>query len=128
MLFELVKYQRRDEFPFNQHPILSDHFMMLHKSFLQFEKKPQIRGIISLFPFKPRKTKLEVLPFYSFSTNKTGYAALKLLEDVFAEFYLKTEILPVINPMHFTYIENYKKLPMHIVRKFQKRGAVLYAS
>ena len=128
MIFELVKYKLEEELPFNQHPALSDHFMRLKQSFRQFEDKPQVKGIISLFPVKPRKIKMEVLPFYSFSSNKTGYAALKLLEDVFAEFYLQTEILPVINPMHFTYIKKYKNLPLHIVRKFQNRGAVLYAS
>ena len=127
MIFELVKYRDEDEFPYDQHPDLSDHFMLLKQSFRQLEEKPQVRGIISLFPPESRKTGIEVLPFYSFSSNRTGYAALKLLEEVFAEFYLKTEILPVINTMHCKFIRQYRELPVHIVRRFQERGAILYA-
>lgn len=128
MLFDLVRYKNRNELPFEQYPALSDYFTILNEAFIQFEVKPQIKGIVSLYPTRPRKTKMDILPFYSFSTNRTGYAALKQLENVFAEFYLQTEILPVINPIHASYLDKYKELPLHIVRKFQKRGVILYGN
>jgi hypothetical protein len=55
MLFDLVKYKKKDELPFVQHPWLSDHFMKLKDSFMVFNEQPQIKGIISLYPVKPRK-------------------------------------------------------------------------
>lgn len=125
-LFEEVRYRGEDEFLQSQDPILTDYFIWLSRELRSLQDKQQVRGILSLFPLKPRKTKFEVLPFYAFSTNRTAYATLVNLEDVFANFYIKTDIFPVINSIHHSYIENYKELPHPLVRKFFQRGALLY--
>ena len=128
MLFEEVKYRNKKEFIESQDHLLTDYFLQLSDELKYLESKRQLKGVLSLYPQRSRKTEFEVLPFYTFSTNRTSYASLKLVEDVFANFYLQTDILPIVNPIHHSYIKNYKDLPRHLVRKFLDRGALLYAN
>jgi len=128
MLFEEVRFRNETELMQADHPVLTDYFITLSKEMEYLNRKNQVKGVLSLYPVSQRVRRFEVLPFYVFSSTRTSYASIKLVEEVFSEFYLKTEVLPVINPIHSSYIERFTELPNHLVKKFITRGAVLYGN
>lgn len=98
-LQQLVKYRSTDDLPVGSFPIFSDHFATLAQKLRDSPPPQTVLGIVGLFPFRRSRRDPDSVSFVTFSSNRTTYAALRDVEDFFAEFYLSTGILPYVSPM-----------------------------
>jgi len=126
MLQRHIRFTNMEQLPFDSFPALSDCFYGFSQHLLQLESKRQVMALVSLFPNKPPMRRVATLPFYSFSTNRTSYGALELLEGVLADFYLATDIFPLITPLRYRCAEDMDQLPSVLTNGLQERGVLLY--
>lgn len=127
-LEQYIKYKDPYKFPFDQNPVSSDYLLTLVNEIGDKKPPTTIKEIVSLFPKREPKYQLTVLPFFVFCTNRTIYSALKDVEEVFTEFYLRTGVLPNIRPLASFYLRHPKDLPLGLLADFNRRGGVVYGT
>lgn len=125
-LTRYLKYSERDQFPSDSHPVITDYFYCLGNQFIKLDHPKNVVGIVGIYPRREPRRPIESLSFFSFSTSRTAYAALRNLEEVFAEFYLQTGVLPYINPLSQRYFEKPKELSQSLLNVFARNGALIY--
>jgi hypothetical protein len=125
-LSQYLKYSDRTQFPTESHPATSDYFHSLGNQFIQRKRSKSLVGIVGIYPRKEPRHAIESLSFFAFSGSRTAYAALRDVEDVFADFYLRTGVLPYINPLSKRFFEKPKELSQSLLNVFMRNGALVY--
>jgi len=125
MLYEYVRYADPSKFPSDTFHALTDHLLTMRNWLYKASETPL--GLIGLFPSRPAVNLPYTMRFFTFSKKRTAYTALKQVEDIFAEFYLMTDILPFIITIPSLYFHSPQKLPSKIKSQFKRRGVLLYA-
>jgi hypothetical protein len=91
------------------------------------QSRRTIKNVIGLYPTRSLRRSPDSFGFYAFCTNRTAFAALIAMEDVFTEFYMDTSILPLISPLPYRFFREPDLLPKRIVKDIRTRGVMLYA-
>jgi len=125
-LIQYLKYSDRTQFPTESHPAISDYFHTLGNHLYQQNRSKSLVGIVGIYPRKEPRCHIESLSFFAFSGSRTAYAALRDVEDVFADFYLQTGVLPYINPLSQRFFEKPKELSQSLLNVFARNGALVY--
>lgn len=125
-LAQCLKYPERAQFPTDSHPIITDYFYSLGNQFIEPGLSKSVVGVVGVYPRREPRRAVESLSFFAFSTSRTAYAALRDLEEVFAEFYLQTGVLPFINPLSKRYYEKPHEMPQSLLKVFARNGALIY--
>ena len=125
-LIQYLKYAERAQFPTESHPAITDYFYSLGNQFTEQNRPRSVVRIVGVYPRREPRRPIESLSFFAFSKSRTAYAALRNLEDVFAEFYLRTGVLPYINPLSQRYFEKPKELSQSLLNVFARNGALVY--
>lgn len=82
--------------------------------------------VVGFFPDRSRTQRPQSLEFLVFSRARSTYAALRDLEDVFGELYLRTDILPIITPAPQRMLTHPDRLPKHYLMEMAKRGGLVH--
>jgi hypothetical protein len=108
-IHELIKYQvGQDRFPKAMRPGLKDDITLSATLLERRRIRPSIKYIVtSPSPRRPGRA----IVFHTFATNRTAYGAIQDVEPAFAQWFLQTRILPIINPIPFAYFEEAEMLP-----------------
>lgn len=125
-LIQYLKYADSTQFPTKSHPATSDYFHTLGNQIIQLDRPKSLVGIVGVYPRREPDRPIESLSFFAFSGSRTAYAALTELEDVFADFYLLTGVLPYINPLSKGYFAKPKELSQYLLNVFSRNGALIY--
>ncbi len=123
-MIEIVKFNARENvFPKGMKPNLRDRLLLSSQLFSKRQVKHTIRFVVTAPPLKrPGKS----IVFHAFTTNRTAFGAIQDLESIFADWFLETRILPIINPIPMKYYENPKLLPKNWYRIISTRGVEIY--
>lgn len=127
-LLQHLKYHSREEFPMEAYPALSDHMYSLASRLQDSQPVRGVVGIVGLYPARPVKRPPTSASFFTFTTSRTAYAALRDVEDIFADFYLRSGILPHISPLPKRYFDEPTALSQSLLTTFAKQGALLYGA
>ncbi len=127
-LQQVLKYKTSNDLPTQVYPALSDHFVTLTHTLRDADLPSTLAGVIGIFPFRKPRTEPDSVSFFTFSSNRTAYAALRDVEEIFAEFYLRTGVLPYLNPMPRSFYLNPDTLPRKTRTLFGKQGAFIYGT
>ncbi len=122
---DYIRYSNKSQFPSDCFPILTDHLLTIASWIQDSSDRPL--GVVALYPERPAAKLPKSMQFFTFSRKRTVYSALKQVEDAFAEFYLRTDVLPFVNTAPSVYFRSPQKLPSRLVNRFRKAGALLYA-
>ncbi|MCY7333245.1 MAG: hypothetical protein LH649_11440 [Pseudanabaena sp. CAN_BIN31] len=125
-MLEFIKYQDQSQYPKNDFPDLSNYFSTLRDLLKKAENIPTVLAVVGVFPIKPHNKIPQSLTFYAFSTSETAYGAIKELAYIFGDFYGKTNILPCIDPILLSDLNQDSKIKPSLRRKLKTRGAVLF--
>lgn len=126
---DVFRYTSQQDFPYDVFPQLSDSYMVLSSWLRQGNLSNRVISVAGTFPSKYfARRQPPTLDFFPFTTNRTAYAAIREVEDVFAQFYLATNILPYLHPLPATWLKQPNLLPDNLLRRFRSKGALLYAS
>lgn len=123
---EYIRFNDPRSFPFEIHPALSDYFLTLSQRLTDSPPSRRVSGIVGLYPHRNRARQIETVSFITFTTARTAYSALKDVEEVFADFYLQSGILPYINPVPNAHFRHPELMPSRIRSAFMKQGAYIY--
>jgi hypothetical protein len=82
--------------------------------------------LVGLFPERSKTQRPKSIQFFAFSRCRSTYAALRDVEDVFAEFYLMTDMLPVITPAPDSLLRHLDRMPDQPRLEMSKRGVLVY--
>jgi hypothetical protein len=126
-----VKYNVSAELPLSIlsiYPLISDYFISLGSRLTSFGPTHTIKQVIGIYPSRPHTRTPGSLFFHAFCTNRTAFAALMALEEVFTEFYMETSVLPLITPLPYRFYLEPKMLPDRILRPIKTRGVILYGT
>lgn len=123
---EYVRYRNREDYPMESYPAISDFFYTLSMRVGEVAPSRRVLGIVGLYPFRRSARPIDTISFVTFSTTRTTYAALKDVEDIFADFYLQSGILPYINPLPQVYFKEPELLPGKVKSILHKQGAYIY--
>ena len=127
-MLEFVRYRDGTELPSNLFPSISDHLRSL-RSLAQRQPPPEsVRAVISMFPTRATAKTPAVLRFYSFNRTRSIYASLRAMEGMLCDFYLRSEIMPMVTPLPAAFLYHPEQLPEGVVNALRQRGAVIYAS
>ncbi len=127
-MLEFVKYQDRSQYPDREFPTLCDYFTMLKDMLKKAGQIPSILAVVAVFPTKPSTKDPRKITFYAFSNNETPYGAINELSGIFGDFYGKTDVLPCIDPILLSDLNQVSCLPSYLRRKLKTRGAILYGT
>lgn len=61
----------------------------------------------------------------AFHRHRSAYAAVDALAEPLAEFFLRTDILPVVEPIHDRFKDRLEELAPELYRKFSERGILI---
>lgn len=61
----------------------------------------------------------------AFHRHETAYAAIDALAPPIAEFFMQTDILPVLNPIFLRYKDRLEELSPKLYRQFADRGILI---
>jgi len=123
-LLEQIKFSPADQiFPSGINPVLQDY---LHVAYDIFRSRPIKKTIKLVVTAPPLKRFGNSILFHAFASNKTAYGTIEDLEKVFADWFIRTDILPIINPIPFKYIETPQLLPKAWYSPIRNRGVLIY--
>ena len=123
-ILEIVKFDaRRRIFPPEMKPVLQDNLHLSSDLFTRMQVRPTIRFVLTAPPLRRPGNSIV---FYAFATNRTAFGAIQDIESVFAQWFLKTRILPIINPIPMKYYEEPEMLPKEWYTTITKRGVGIY--
>jgi hypothetical protein len=126
-MFPDVRYKEEQEFPVKEFPVLSDHLIVLRRTLAHRHPPDSVRGLVGVFPSRKLVKQPSSLRFYSFNRNRTIYGALRDMEQMLADFYLRSDILPLVIPFPERAFEK-KRLPETVMAALYHRGALIYDS
>ena len=61
----------------------------------------------------------------AFHRHYTAYAAVDALAEPLAEFFLQTNILPIVDPIHERFKDRLEELAPELFRRFSERGILI---
>jgi hypothetical protein len=121
-----LRYPTPDQFPLNQFPVISDYLLQLRSVTHRRPPPDSVRALVGVYPVrKPARTPGS-LSFYSFNRTRSVYASLREMEDILAEFYLLSDIMPMVTPLPASLLSHPSDLPSEVVRTLRQRGALIY--
>jgi hypothetical protein len=124
-ILQIVKYDALERvFPERMWPILEDRLQFASQLFQQRRVKPTIRFVVSAPP--PQRPGKSIV-FHAFATNRTAFGAVQDLESLFADWFLETQILPIINPIPMKYYKEPEMLPKDWFSSISIRGVRIYS-
>ncbi len=121
---ELIKYHvSQEHFPEAMQPSLVDHLTLSARLLEQACVRTAIKYIVTApAPRRPGR----FIVFHTFATNRTAYGTIQDVESAFAEWFLATGILPIINPIPFVYFQEAELLPKDWYSVITTRGIGVY--
>jgi len=121
---EIVKYDAtKDRYPLD----INNSILMRVNSITSIMKERKISKSIKHIIAIPRfRRQGDNMMFYAFATNRTAYGVIRRLSKVFTEWYLETELLPLIKPIQNKFYNKPKQLPYNIVKNLRERGVKVY--
>lgn len=127
-LLELVRYKAITDFPTRDNPIISDYLTQLVQNVESTKIPKQTLGIVGVIP-KNKVTKApDYMFFYTMTTRLTSYAALRDVEEIFADFYLRSNVLPDITSFSKRYYYDIKNFPVFTANVIGKQGVLIYGT
>ena len=122
---QIVKYDALEGiFPARMQPILQDYLRYSSQLFQQRHVKSTIRLVVTAPP--PQRPGKSIV-FHAFATNHTAFGAIQDLESIFADWFLETRILPIINPIPMRYYREPEMLPKNWYSSISSRGIRIYS-
>ena len=102
-------------------PVLSEipYFLKHHRSRLRY-----IGDMVAVASNRSH-THPNFVRLNAFDTHQTPYAAIDALAPPLAEFFMQTEILPVLDPIFSRYKDRLEELSPVLYRKFAERGILI---
>jgi hypothetical protein len=123
-ILQIVKFNALEQiFPAGMKPALQDQLHLSSYLFKRRRVRPTIRFVLTAPPLKRPENSMM---FHAFATNRTAFGTIHDLEEVFAEWFLETRILPIINPVPMKYYEEPEMLPKEWYIPITKRGVGIY--
>ncbi|MCI0559019.1 MAG: hypothetical protein MN733_11025 [Nitrososphaera sp.] len=124
-ILQIVKYDALEGvFPERMRPSLQDHLHLSSQLFQRRRVKPTIRFVVTAPP--PQRPGISIV-FHAFATNRTAFGAIQDLESIFADWFLETRILPIINPIPMKYYGEPEMLPKDWYSSISVRGVKIYS-
>ncbi len=124
-ILQIVKYDAvKEVFPQRIVPSLRDYLQFSSQLFYKRNVKPTIRFVVTAPP--PRRPGKSIV-FHAFATNRTAFGAIHDLESIFADWFLETRILPIINPIPIKYYVEPKLLPKEWYSSISSYGIRIYS-
>jgi len=122
---QFVKFSAEEwSFPEEMNVNLQRQLHLSANLFQQRHVKSTIRFVVTAPSLKrPGKSIL----FHAFATNRTAYGTIHDLRVIFADWFLKTGILPIINPIPIKYYYEAEMLPRPWLVPISKRGVRIYS-
>jgi hypothetical protein len=123
-IIQIVQFDAREQvFPAGMNPALQDHLHFSSNLFELIQVKQTIRFVLAAPPLtRPGNS----IVFHAFATNRTAFGAIQDLEKVFAQWFLETHILPIINPIPMKYYHEPEMLPKRWYKPITNRGVGIY--
>lgn len=102
-------------------PVLSEipYFMRHHRSRLRY-----IDDIVAIASNRAH-THPTFVRLNAFHRHETAYAAIDALAPPLAEFFMQTDILPVLDPIFSRYKDHIEELAPRLYREFANRGILI---
>jgi hypothetical protein len=102
-------------------PVLSEipYFLKHHRGRLRY-----IDDIVAVASNRSH-THPNFVRLNTFHTHQTPYAAIDALAPPLAEFFMQTEILPVLDPIFSRYKDRLEELSPALYRQFAERGILI---
>jgi len=123
-ILQVVEYDALEGvFPEKMRPSLRDHLHAASQLFQQRYVKSTIRLVVTAPP--PQRPGKSIV-FHAFATNRTVFGVIQDLEAVFADWFLQTRILPIINPIPMKYYDEPQILPSDWYSSMSSRGIRIY--
>ena len=124
-ILQIVEYDAFEGvFPQKMRSELKQDLQFSSQLFSQRSIKPTIRLVVTAPP--PQRPGRSIV-FHAFTTNRTSYGAIEDLESIFAEWFLETRTLPIINPIPMKYFKEPEMLPEDWYLSISKRGVKIYS-
>ncbi len=121
---ELVRFDALQQtFPPGMRPSLQEHLHFSATLFRRRRVKHTIRFVVTAPPV--RRLSRSIV-FHAFATNRTAFGVIEDLEAVFAEWFLETQTLPIINPIPMRYYEEPQILPKQWYWQIAERGVGIH--
>jgi hypothetical protein len=123
-----LRYPTPNEFPLNEFPVISDYLLQLRSVAVQRPPPESVRALVGLYPARKPVRPLASLQFYSFNRTRSLYASLREMEDILGEFYLLSDIMPMVTPLPASFLAHPHDLPSRVAKTLRQRGALIYGS
>jgi len=124
---EMIKYKGQEEYLFVEQPEVTDRIILLCDIIKDKGLSHRVLGISGIYPAK-RPRALNEMRFVTVNTNRTFFAALKEVQEVFGYFYQETGILPSIKPMPKEFLKHPRDVSPHTYRTLFTRGVLVYGA